>query len=184
MGKNGTGLILKIAARRTTFNWIFFLLVLVLGKGNSYQILAGIPFITAGAFLRIMSSGTIKKNEVLTTTGTYRMCRHPLYLGSLLISVGFIIISHSIFVLFYFLVFFPATYIPTIFMEEQFLMEKFGNEYLLYKKQTSLFVPDIRKSNLQNFSWKQVKKNKEYINWAVILTLIIIALIKPCFILK
>ncbi len=185
MGGNRTGIVLnRIAQKRTTFNWIFFILVLILGKGTLIYVLTGIPFILVGMVLRTLSSGTIKKNEILTDTGPYTMCRHPLYLGSFLISAGLVIISQSIFILTYFLIFFPITYIPTIFKEEKFLADKFGKAHLIYKKQTSLFVPDIRKFNLQNFSWKRVKENKEHINWLVILFLITVALIKSYSILK
>lgn len=54
--------------------------------------------------------------------------------------------------------------------------------YLL--EQTRAFIPDISKLNLQNFSWEQVKKNKEYINWFVILFLLFSALIKSYLILN
>lgn len=184
MGKNRTGLVLKIAEKRTTFNWIFFLLVLLFGKGSKSWILTGLPFLIAGAGLRIMSSGTIKKNEILTDTGPYKMCRHPLYLGSLLISLGLVIISRSVPVLLYFLVFFPLTYIPAMIMEEKFLTEKFGDAHTIYKKLTPSFVPDIRKANLENFSWEQVKRNSEYVNWLVIIFLLASVLIKPYFILE
>ncbi len=184
MGKNRAGFILKIAEKRTTFNWIFYLLVLILGKGRLCQILEGIPLIIAGAVVRIMASGTIRKNEVISSTGPYRMCRHPLYLGSLLISLGFVITSRSIPVLAYFLVFFPLAYVPTILVEERLLTRKFGDAYVLYRKQTPPFIPAIRKVDLRDFSWAQVRKNKEYTNWFVILVLLSAALIKANLILE
>ena len=180
MGRNRTGLILnKIAKKRTTFNWVFFILILVLGDGILYYVLAGIPFILAGILLRTMAAGIIKKNQVLTNTGPYKICRHPLYLGSFFISTGFVILSHNLFILLYFLIFFPLAYIPTIFSEERFLTGKFGNAYLEYKKQTPLFIPKLRKLSLSDFSWARVKSNKEYINWLIFLILIVAVLIKP-----
>jgi protein-S-isoprenylcysteine O-methyltransferase Ste14 len=173
----------EIAKKRTTFNGLFFILILILGKGGLCYVLAGIPFILAGAFLRITAAGTIKKNEVLTDTGPYKICRHPLYLGSLLIAMGLVIISHNLFILLYFLIFFPITYIPTILMEERFLAERFGDTYITYKKKTPLFIPKLKKLNLSNFSWARVKNNKEYVNWLIVLILIITVLIKPYLIL-
>lgn len=184
MGKNRAGFILKIAEKRTTFNWIFYLLVLFLGKGGNRDLLAGIPLIIAGAVLRLLSSGTIKKNEILTDTGPYRMCRHPLYLGSLLVSLGFVIASRSIPVLAYFLVFFPMTYIPAMLNEERYLEDKFKDAYILYRKQTPAFIPRLRTTGLKNFSWAQVIKNGEQLNWYVIFFLLTAALIKSNFILQ
>jgi protein-S-isoprenylcysteine O-methyltransferase Ste14 len=43
----------------------------------------------AGLGLRSWAAGVLRKNRVLTTTGPYRLCRHPLYLGSFLLMAGF-----------------------------------------------------------------------------------------------
>ncbi len=179
MGKNRAGFFVMLAGKRATFNWLFFIFVGIFGRGGYINVLTGMLFILAGAFIRILAAGTIKKNEVLTDTGPYRMCRNPLYLGSFLISSGLVIAADNIFILLYFLVFFPLAYIPAILGEEKFLTKKFGENYLLYKRKTPAFIPHIKKTDMENFSWKQVKENKEYINWLVISVLLIILLIEP-----
>ncbi|MBN1444515.1 MAG: isoprenylcysteine carboxylmethyltransferase family protein [Candidatus Omnitrophica bacterium] len=178
MGKNRTCFLVKFAEKRTMFNWLFFILVGVLGKGGYLNILAGTPFILAGEFIRTHSAGTIKKNEVLTDTGLYGMCRNPLYLGSFLISAGLVIVSKNIFIFLYFLVFFPLAYIPAILTEEAFLTDKFGEEYLSYRKRVPVFIPAMKRVKIRDFSWKQVLNNKEHLNWIVILALLIISSIK------
>jgi hypothetical protein len=183
MGKNRTGFFVKIAEKRTTFNWIFFILAGVFGKGGYLNVLKGLPFILAGAIIRTLAAGTIKKNEVLTDTGPYGICRNPLYLGSFLISAGLVIASRNIFILLYFIVFFPLAYIPAILGEEGFLAGKFGESYFAYKKKTPAFLPRIKKTGMKNFSWEQAVKNKEHINWLVVSILLIILLIKPCLVL-
>lgn len=174
---------LKLAEKRTTFNLIFFLLVIILGKVSSISFYTGIPFIFAGIFIRTIAAGTIKKNIYLTTTGPYQICRHPLYLGNFLFSAGLSIISHNLFVFLFFLIFFPLTYIPTILKEEDFLTEKFGDEYIKYKKKVPCFIPYFKKINNLEFSWDKVKENREYINWIIILLLITGLLIKSYYIL-
>ena len=61
-----------------------------------------------GLWLRGYSSGYVKKNRELTTTGPYAHTRNPLYLGSMLIAAGFAVI-----------------YIPVIASEERFLRAAF-----------------------------------------------------------
>ncbi|MCM8762123.1 MAG: isoprenylcysteine carboxylmethyltransferase family protein [Candidatus Omnitrophica bacterium] len=171
-----------MAENRTTFNLIFFLLVFILGEITLITLFAGIPFIFAGIFVRGIAAGTIKKNISLTTTGPYKICRHPLYFGSFLLSVGLSVISKNFFVFLFFLIFFPLTYIPAILKEENFLIERFGDEYINYKKTTHCFIPSLRKIDRYEFSWKQLKENREYINWIIILLLIAVLLIKSYYV--
>ncbi|MCM8760220.1 MAG: hypothetical protein NC832_00650 [Candidatus Omnitrophica bacterium] len=141
----------------------------------------GVPLILAGLFIRGIAAATIKKNISLTTTGPYQICRHPLYLGSFLLSLGLSVISHNFFVYLFFLFFFPLMYIPTILKEEIFLTERFGDRYINYKKRTPCFIPALKKIDRYESSWKQIKENREYINWLIILLLIAVLLIKSYY---
>src|ERR1022692_3301755 len=51
-----------------------------------------------GVFIRAMASGHVKKNEQLATTGPYAYCRNPLYLGSIVIAVGFALTARDVWV--------------------------------------------------------------------------------------
>jgi protein-S-isoprenylcysteine O-methyltransferase Ste14 len=80
-----------------------------------------------GVLLRALASGHVKKNEALTTSGPYAYTRNPLYLGSLIMAVGFAIAAQSVWILALMLVMFFAIYLPVIQAEEQFLRGKFTN---------------------------------------------------------
>ena len=80
-----------------------------------------------GVLLRALASGHVKKNEELTTSGPYAYTRNPLYLGSLIMAVGFAIAAQSLWILALMLVMFFAIYLPVIQSEEQFLRGKFAN---------------------------------------------------------
>jgi protein-S-isoprenylcysteine O-methyltransferase Ste14 len=80
-----------------------------------------------GILLRALASGHVKKNEELTTSGPYAHTRNPLYLGSLIMAVGFAIAAQSLWILALMLVMFFAIYLPVIHSEEQFLRAKFAN---------------------------------------------------------
>ncbi len=75
-------------------------------------------------------------------TGIYRRMRHPLYTGGLIFNIGLIIMFQIWFGL---LLFIP----PTIIMimgavkEEKWLIEKYGEEYKRYMKQTWRFFPKL-----------------------------------------
>ncbi len=57
-------------------------------------LLGGVP-IVLGEGLRLWATGHLLKNDDLTVSGPYAYLRHPLYLGTLLIVVGFTAIAAS-----------------------------------------------------------------------------------------
>ncbi len=78
-----------------------------------------------GMLLRALASGHVKKNEELTTSGPYAHTRNPLYLGSLIMAVGFAIAARSGWVLLVMVLMFVVIYAPVIRSEEVFLRQKF-----------------------------------------------------------
>jgi protein-S-isoprenylcysteine O-methyltransferase Ste14 len=54
--------------------------------------LGAIP-IVLGEALRLWATGYLHKNDALTIVGPYAYLRHPLYLGTLLIAIGFLIMA-------------------------------------------------------------------------------------------
>ena len=68
-----------------------------------------------------MASGHVKKNEQLATTGPYAYCRNPLYLGSIIIAIGFAIASRDVWVAVGIIGLFCVIYVPVIRSEEAFL---------------------------------------------------------------
>src|SRR5476651_2539578 len=62
---------------------------------NEASLRAGIGYIIAGVLLRLWSNGYAIKNDKLTTSGPYAFVRNPLYLGTFLIAIGFVIVLKS-----------------------------------------------------------------------------------------
>jgi protein-S-isoprenylcysteine O-methyltransferase Ste14 len=50
--------------------------------------MAGVLLVLSGLGLRSWAAGTLRKGQSLTTTGPYSLCRHPLYLGTVLLLTG------------------------------------------------------------------------------------------------
>jgi protein-S-isoprenylcysteine O-methyltransferase Ste14 len=82
--------------------------------------------VALGVFVRAMASGHVKKNEQLATTGPYAYCRNPLYLGSIIIAIGFAIASRDVWVAVGIVVLFVVIYVPVIRSEETFLRRQFA----------------------------------------------------------
>src|SRR5215475_11833552 len=81
--------------------------------------------VVPGLWVRATASGYVKKNQELTTTGPYAYTRNPLYLGSLILVIGFVIASRSWTVGAIALALFVIIYLPVIRGEEQFLRSRF-----------------------------------------------------------
>ncbi len=93
-----------------------------------------------GVFVRAMASGHVKKNEELATTGPYAYCRNPLYLGSIIIAIGFAIAARDIWVAVGIVLLFTAIYVPVIHSEEAFLRARFA-EYDAYAQRVPRLLP-------------------------------------------
>jgi protein-S-isoprenylcysteine O-methyltransferase Ste14 len=70
-------------------------LALWLSHPSMASIAAGALPIALGEGLRLWATGHLHKNDALTITGPYAYLRHPLYFGTLLIGLGFLIMAWS-----------------------------------------------------------------------------------------
>jgi protein-S-isoprenylcysteine O-methyltransferase Ste14 len=118
----------RIARRiRVPLGFAFAAFYLWIARPSWTSIGIGTIIAVPGILLRALASGHVKKNEELTTSGPYAYTRNPLYLGSLIMAVGFAIAARSVWVLVLMVVMFCAIYLPVIRAEETFLRETFPN---------------------------------------------------------
>ena len=94
-----------------------------------------------GKFL--ISRPAIFKDHKLITTGPYRFVRHPAYLASFIVMIGFILISKSFVSLFFAVIVCMPFGFYKINIEEGMLQKKFGKKFEKYKKQVPLIIPKI-----------------------------------------
>jgi hypothetical protein len=125
--------------------------------------IAGLAVVLTGIFIRSWAAGAIHKTETLTTTGPYALARHPLYIGSLLIAIGFFIIIASPLDV----AIIAGTLIPLHVRkarrEERKLSVKFGEEWQAYCRRTGAFFPkQIPVGVLGGWSVTQWAHNKEF----------------------
>jgi protein-S-isoprenylcysteine O-methyltransferase Ste14 len=114
--------------------------------------LVGFALIIAGLGLRVQAQRTLGKyfspvtkvlpEHKLIKYGIYRHVRHPIYLGSLLAFFSVPLIFHSIYGLIVIALAIPFM-LHRIRVEEQMLIDKFGEEYRDYIKNSKKLIPYI-----------------------------------------
>ena len=133
----------RIATRfRVPLGFLFAAGYIWLAKPSWPLIGAGAGVVAAGAAVRAAASGHIRKNAELATTGPYAYVRNPLYLGSILIAIGFIVAARSWWIGLGALLMFLAIYLPVIKAEENYLRSVFAG-YNEYAKHVSRFLPRL-----------------------------------------
>jgi protein-S-isoprenylcysteine O-methyltransferase Ste14 len=104
--------------------------------------LIGAVICIPGLALRAAASGYVRKNEELATSGPYRYTRNPLYLGSLIIALGFAVAARSWSIALASALIFGVVYLPVIYSEEAFLRSRFS-EFDDYARRVPRFVPRV-----------------------------------------
>jgi protein-S-isoprenylcysteine O-methyltransferase Ste14 len=131
----------QIARRiRVPLGFIFAVLSFWLARPSWRSILFGGLLVAPGLLIRALASGHVRKNEALATSGPYAYTRNPLYLGSLLMGLGFCVASRSWWVGVALVVMFFAIYLPVIQNEEAFLLRTFP-EFEEYARRVPRMLP-------------------------------------------
>jgi protein-S-isoprenylcysteine O-methyltransferase Ste14 len=157
----------QVARRiRVPLGFAFAVIYFWLARPSVRSIVLGLCGIVPGLLIRALASGHVRKNEALTTSGPYAYTRNPLYLGSLLIGLGFAIASRSWWIAAALLAMFVGIYLPVIREEEVFLRTKFP-DYAGYEKNVPRILPTIRTAPDLNqasprFSLQLYLKHREY----------------------
>jgi protein-S-isoprenylcysteine O-methyltransferase Ste14 len=148
---------------RVPLGFVFAILYFWLAKPTGQSIWIGTALVIPGLVIRALASGQLQKNELLATGGLYAHTRNPLYLGSLILSIGFAIASRSWWVGGGIVLLFFAIYLPVIRGEEVFLREHFP-QFEDYARQVPRLLPRISSSNKEcgAFSWDLYWKHREY----------------------
>jgi protein-S-isoprenylcysteine O-methyltransferase Ste14 len=126
-----------------------------LSRPTMASLVTGMAVAAAGELLRIWAAGHLEKARGITRSGPYRLVRHPLYLGSGLMGVGFVVAARSWPVAIVALAYLALTYGAAIRTEEAALDAKFAGAYADYRAGRA--APDTRR-----FSLTRVRANREY----------------------
>jgi len=156
-----------------------------------YAETAGVVIILAGMLVRAITIGLVYivrggRNRTifadnLVTEGIYHICRNPMYLGNILLLLGFGLFANSLWFMAVFFPLFVFFYAAIIKAEEAFLQNKFGDEFRRYKKNVRALIPHLDRINTafygHSFKWKKVlskEHNSLYLYLSGILLLLLL----------
>lgn len=115
----------------------------------------GVVIAVAGECLRVWAAGHLEKGREVTRSGPYRILRHPLYAGSIVIAIGAVIASRSVAVAVTTGLYLALTIGAAVRAEEAQLRQAFGSTYDEYR--ASRAEPMVRR-----FSLGRAMRNREY----------------------
>lgn len=145
----------RLARYRVHLGFLSAAVALVLARPTKSSLLAGIVVAAIGEMTRVWAAGHIEKGREITRSGPYRFVRHPLYLGSTLIGIGFAIASWSVAVAVLCVIYLGVTLAAAVRTEEATLDARFDGAYTAYREGRA--TPVTRR-----FSWARVIANREY----------------------
>lgn len=118
----------------------------------SVQSIVGLALIAIGLTINLVAAGTlrrfysstlvIKEDHQLITRGVYQFTRHPIYLGTIMVSIGVPVYVSTLYGLLIMSALIPL-FLHRIRIEEKMLTEEFGDAYRKYREATSKLIPFI-----------------------------------------
>tara|TARA_R110000868_G_scaffold104561_1_gene287997 strand:+ start:2343 stop:3086 length:744 start_codon:yes stop_codon:yes gene_type:complete len=128
-----------------------------------------------GLYIRVVTVAHTPKNtsgrntkegqiaEQLNTTGIYSIVRHPLYLGNFFMWLGVAMLTNNTWFVIAFILLYALYYERIMYAEESFLIQKFGDTYLDWAKNTPAFIPSFKYYQKAKYPFsikKALKKEK------------------------
>ena len=147
---------------------------------NHWSVLIGLPLILVGIFVRVVTNSTLTKNQSVYRDGLYKICRHPMYVGSLALAIGITVALNNLAAVLLLTVVLAISFYR-VRKEEAFLVSKFP-DYETYRAHVPMFpTPNsvfqaVRGNQLKlQMSLDQCFKNGEVLRLNLYLPLILAA---------
>lgn len=109
--------------------------------GGDLQGTAGASLVLIGLVIRSWAAGVLKKGKILAVIGPYSLCRHPLYLGSFCMMLGFCLVVGNPLHLVVVLGPVAVIYWFTMLSEERKLADRFPESWNAYAARVPRFLP-------------------------------------------
>jgi protein-S-isoprenylcysteine O-methyltransferase Ste14 len=156
---------------RVFLGFVFAAIGLWLATPTPLSLLIGAGVSLTGESIRVWAAGHLEKSKEVTRSGPYQFTRHPLYLGSSLIGIGFALASNHLVVAIIVVAYLLLTLTAAMRSEEAHLREKFGDAYDAYVEKRS--APMARR-----FSWQRALRNREHHTIAGLVSALLVLFLK------
>jgi protein-S-isoprenylcysteine O-methyltransferase Ste14 len=151
-----------VARLRVTCGFIMVAAFAWFSRPDARSLAVGLPISALGLLLRGWATGHVEKNIRLAESGPYAYIRNPLYIGTLLVAMGFAIGSRQWPLAVLFGIVFLFIYLPAIELEEQHLRKLFP-DFALYAQRVPALWPTLLPIHRpQRFRWELYIRNREY----------------------
>jgi protein-S-isoprenylcysteine O-methyltransferase Ste14 len=110
-------------------------------------------FVYTVFLFKMLGQGTLapwEPTKKMIVEGPYRYCRNPMITGVFFMIVGEGLMLYSTNILAWAVAFFIINTLYFIFVEERSMMQRFGSDYLKYKKHVPRWLPRLRPFRLMN----------------------------------
>jgi protein-S-isoprenylcysteine O-methyltransferase Ste14 len=144
-----------LARLRVPLGFLSAAIAFVLARPSWPSWIVGLAVALVGESLRLWAAGHIEKGKEITHSGPYRFVRHPLYVGSTMLGLGFAIAAHSVAVAALVALYLGVTLTAAVRTEEAALDEKFSGGYADYRAGRT-------QAESRPFSWNRARANGEH----------------------
>lgn len=156
------------AARwRVPLHFLLAVVLLVLAQPMPRLLGGGGVLVATGLAVRAWSAGHLRREELLTVSGPYAHVRHPLYVGSALIGVGFAVASGSWLLAAALVLYAALLFVPVIEREEGERAARAPEGYAAYAAAVPKFLPRLTPADLggasqARFDPSLYRRNREW----------------------
>ena len=169
--RQGYGAARFLARWRVFLGFVFAAIALYLATPTPATLITGATMAVAGELIRLWAAGHLEKSKEVTRSGPYRFTRHPLYLGSSVIGIGFAVAANHVVVAAIVVAYLLLTLTAAMRSEEAHLREKFGDAYDAYAER--------RAERMERaFSWKRALHNREHHTIAGLIAALLVLTLK------
>jgi protein-S-isoprenylcysteine O-methyltransferase Ste14 len=170
-GRTQERVLVVLSRWRVELAWLV-VLALPWAHPTRASIAAGLPMVALGVALRVWARGHLQRSQQgareVTTGGPYAHVRHPLYVGSFLIGVGFATTTALVALPFVVAFVFVVMYVPKALREEAYLRRLYGTAYADYAEQVRAVIPSWTVAiapSPSRFAWRRVMRHREWHTW-------------------
>jgi len=153
--RQGYGAASLLARWRVFLGFVLAAIALYLATPTRNSLVTGAVVSVVGELIRLWAAGHLEKSKEVTRSGPYQFTRHPLYLGSSLMGIGFAIAANHIVVAVIVVSYLLLTLTAAMHSEEAHLRDKFGDAYDAYVEKRSERME-------RKFSWHRAIHNREH----------------------